>query len=164
MVKLFTPLLIICNSVVLWGQEDFIPPTLTFEHFKPYLDKSNDSVYVINFWATWCKPCIEEMPFFESAIDRFKEDPVRVLFVSLDFKNQINSKLIPFLRERNWKSQVVVLDAPNANSWIDKVEPTWSGAIPATLIYKNGQRSFHEKQFEDHTELESIIHSFINTN
>jgi hypothetical protein len=104
------------------------------------------------------------MPLFEEINNRLQASPVKIVLVSLDFRNQIKSKLIPFLRERQLRSEIVVLDAPNANAWIDKVDPSWSGAIPATLIYKNESRSFYEKQFEDIAELQSIIHSFLKSN
>ena len=161
MVKLFTTILICWLSYSVLSQE---PEVFTFETFESCLNHSNDTTYVVNFWATWCKPCIEEIPLFEEINDRMQASPVKIILVSLDFRNQIQSKLIPFLRERKLHSEIVVLDAPNANAWIDKVDPSWSGAIPATLIYKNESRSFYEKQFEDISELESIIHSFLNAN
>ena len=83
-----------------------------------------------------------------------------VLLVSLDFKNQIESKLIPFIDQHAVKSKVVFLDAPNPNDWIDLVDPSWSGALPATLIYNQENRRFFEQSFEDYESLESIVNTF----
>lgn len=133
---------------------------IDFDNFKPYLDKDSDTTFVINFWATWCAPCVAELPHFERLNATSQGSPVKVVLVSLDFKNQLQSKLIPFIREHAVKSKVVFLDAPNPNDWIDLVDPSWSGALPATLIYKQDTRQFFEQSFEDYESLESIVHTF----
>ena len=76
--------------------------------------------------------------------------------VSFDFPDQIESRLIPVLNKYEFKSESIVLDDPDANKWIDKVSPEWSGAIPGTLIYQGDNRKFYEKSFEFH-ELDSIV-------
>lgn len=135
-------------------------PIYTFDDFEPYLRKNNDTIYVINFWATWCRPCIEEIPFIEQIHNDQFSDPVKVILVSLDFKNQIDSKLIPFLNQQTIKSEVVVLDDPDANSWIDKVDPRWSGAIPATIIYKREKKIFFGEGFENYETVRNILTDF----
>lgn len=129
---------------------------LNFEQFEPYLQKDNDSLYIINFWATWCAPCREELPAMEKINDKYEEHKVKVILVSVDFANQIQSKLIPFVKEQNIKSQVLHLSDPDQNSWINKVDPNWSGSIPFTLIYKGSFRQSYEKVFQFH-ELDSIV-------
>ncbi len=137
------------------------PPLLSFEEFEPYLHKSNDTTYVINFWATWCKPCVEELPYFEELHRAYQNQPVRVVLVSLDFKHQIETKLLPFLEKHNVESEVVVLYAPNANAWIDKVDSRWSGAIPATVVYRNDDQLFHGEKFNSYRDLELLVESLL---
>ena len=122
-----------------------------------------DTVIVINFWATWCKPCVEELPYFEAAIGQFKDSPVKFLFVSLDFRRELESRLIPFVEGRKIKPMVVLLDDPDYNSWIPKVDSTFSGGIPATLIIdnRNGKRRFYERPFEKE-ELMNTINEVLN--
>lgn len=135
-------------------------PKLSFDEFEPLLHKQNDTVYVINFWATWCKPCIKELPDFEKLNKNYEDDKVKVYLVSLDFPNKHEELLLPFMEKNNIKSQVIHLTDTDANSWIDKVSPLWSGSIPATLIYKRNSAEFHEATLT-YEELKNIVESYL---
>ena len=135
-------------------------PVYDFDQLSPLLERENDTTYVINFWATWCKPCIKELPYFEEVNANYSEEKVKVILVSLDFPTKLESQVIPFIEDRNILSHVVLLDDPDANSWISKVDSTWSGAIPATVIYKNDKRKFYERSFTLN-ELETELKTFL---
>lgn len=131
-----------------------------FEAFEPFLKQNDDKTYVINFWATWCKPCVEELPYFEKVNQEWKEKNVEVLLVSLDFPKHIDTKVIPFLKKNNISSKVVLLDDPDQNAWIPKIDSSWSGAIPATIIYNKSGMKFYEQPFT-YEELSQEINSFL---
>ncbi|AOW10940.1 TlpA family protein disulfide reductase [Flavobacterium gilvum] len=116
-------------------------------------DKS--ATYVVNFWATWCAPCVKELPHFEKLNSENKK--VKVVLVSLDFKNQYETKLLPFVKNKKIKSQVVLLTDKDYNSWLPIVDKDWSGSIPATLIIKNGKKVFAEKIFSSDEELNEFV-------
>jgi thiol-disulfide isomerase/thioredoxin len=132
-----------------------------FEEFEHWLHKETDSIYVINFWATWCAPCVKEIPYFEKLYENYKDQKVKVLFVSLDFPAQIESRLIPFMERMNMQAQVILLDDTRANRWIPRVDEEWTGAIPATLVYNSSYRKFYQREF-DYEELEEIIIPLLN--
>ena len=127
---------------------------------EPFLNRTDDKIYVVNFWATWCAPCIKELPHFEKLNETYSSQNIEVLLVSLDFPKQYDSKLKPFIQEHKLKSKVVALNDVDTNSWIPKVSEDWSGAIPATLIYNKDKRQFYEQSF-DYEQLESLILQFI---
>lgn len=131
-------------------------PTLTFEAFEPLLAKQNDTVYVINFWATWCAPCVKELPDFERLNQKYNKQKFKMILVSLDFSRQKETRLIPFVQQHKLKAEVLHLNAPDANAWISKVNPEWSGAIPATLIYRGDKRIFHEGSYT-FLELDAVV-------
>ncbi len=133
---------------------------LNFEEFEPRLHLSSDSVYFINFWATWCVPCIKEIPAIKQLAEKYKDEPLKILLVSLDMPSRIEKKLNPFILKNKIEQEVIVLDDPDFNHWINKVSPSWSGSIPASLIYAKNSRSFYERGFE-FTELDSIINLYI---
>lgn len=122
-------------------------PVYDFNAFEPLLHKDDGNTYIINFWATWCQPCIEEMPHFEKVNAEQKENNVKVILVSLDMPNMWKSRLEPYVENKDIQSEVVILDDPKQNVWIPKVSEEWGGAIPATLIYNKDKRSFYERGF-----------------
>lgn len=127
------------------GAKKAIVPQMDFEEFEPLLHKQNDTLYIVNFWATWCKPCVTEMPYFEKIGEEYQREAVKVILVSLDFPNKLDERILPFIEEKGIKSQVIHLTDTKANQWIDKVNPEWSGAIPATVFYKGSSfRKFVE--------------------
>ncbi|MFT5819198.1 MAG: thiol-disulfide isomerase/thioredoxin [Crocinitomix sp.] len=130
-----------------------------FENFKPFLEQKNNKIYVVNFWATWCIPCVAELPYFEQLGEEYPD--IEVILVSLDFPKKIKENLIPFIQKNNLHSEVILLDEPDANKWIPQIDSTWSGAIPATIIYKNDKSQFYEQSF-NFVELEEAIASFVN--
>ena len=131
-----------------------------FNGLQKYLSTTTDKIYVVNFWATWCAPCVKELPYFEELNYKYANKNVEVILVSLDFPNKYESKLKPFIISKNLKSKVVALNDVDSNSWIPKVHETWSGAIPATLIFNKNKRQFYEQSFT-YDELETEVKQFL---
>jgi thiol-disulfide isomerase/thioredoxin len=125
------------------------------------LHNENDTLYVFNFWATWCKPCVAELPYFEKLNKIYASEKLKIILVSLDFADEIDTRVMPFLLKNNIQSKVILLDESNPNTFIDKVSTQWSGAIPATYIFKGKLNSFYEKSF-NYEELESIVNLKLN--
>lgn len=105
---------------------------------------------VINIWATWCTPCIEEIPYFLEAYRKHKAagDSLELLLVSLDFKEAYPETIRSFTRKRKYDVPILWLDETNADYFCPKIDPKWSGVIPATLFINNkkGYRNFLEEQ------------------
>lgn len=109
--------------------------------------KSNpDTFYVVNFWATWCAPCIKELPEFDKLVNACSPKPVKVLLVSLDFPKDYPQKIEKFIRKKDLAHEVVWLNETKANEFIPKIAEEWQGSIPATLLYygESQYRSFFE--------------------
>lgn len=138
----------LCFSYSFIQAQEPVVKMVNFESLSPYLNNNEDTVYVVNFWATWCGPCRKEIPEFQRAVQYFRNNPVQFLLVSLDFPAQIESTLKPFLVKYNVQMPVLLLHAPDPNSWINLVDKSWSGSIPATLFYKGNSRVFYEKELD----------------
>ncbi|OSZ81764.1 hypothetical protein CAP35_00410 [Chitinophagaceae bacterium IBVUCB1] len=96
---------------------------------------NTDTFYVVNFWATWCGPCIKELPEFTKISKQFAGKPVKILLVSLDFKEAYPKKIAAFVQKKKLEHEVVWLNETNANDFIPKIDDRWQGSIPATLLY-----------------------------
>jgi thiol-disulfide isomerase/thioredoxin len=131
---------------------------IKFQELEKLMQK-NDRIYVFNFWASWCKPCVTEMPAFETLANNFHLNKVSVIFISLDFKRDL--KIVEkFVTDHQIKSKIYLIDEPDYNSWIDKVSSQWSGAIPATLISNGIRHEFYEQSFDYKSLSERIRHFF----
>ena len=130
-----------------------------FEGLQKFLNTTDDKTYVVNFWATWCAPCVKELPHFEKLNKEYSQD-VEVILVSLDFPSKYETKLKPYIRIKNLKSKVIALNDVDSNTWIPKVDESWTGAIPATVIFNKNERKFYEKSF-NYDELETEVKQFL---
>lgn len=120
---------------------------ITVDKLNERLEKGRDTTFVVNFWATWCAPCIKELPHFEKLQQDKKSEKLKVLLVSVDFKSRLEKSVIPFVKKRGLKNEVYLLDEKDQQVYIDKIDKTWSGAIPATLFVKGLNRKFMETEF-----------------
>jgi thiol-disulfide isomerase/thioredoxin len=136
-------------------------PAVNFDQLEPRLSTTSDSIYLVNFWATWCVPCVKELPEFEKINEIYSDEKVKVLLVSLDNPRHMESRLIPFIDEHNLNSEIVLLDDTNSNRWIPLVDQSWGGSIPATIVFTRNSRDFYEKVFT-YEELENIVRSKLN--
>ena len=131
-----------------------------YDGLEPLINKQDDKVHVVNFWATWCAPCVKELPYFEEINEKYKSNNVEVLLVSLDFPKNYDTKLKPFIKKHNLQSEVVAFDDVDQNRWIPAINKDWSGALPATIIYNKEKRQFYEKSFTKE-ELEAELKQFL---
>jgi thiol-disulfide isomerase/thioredoxin len=122
-------------------------PSWKVTDLEEYISKS-DTPVVITFWATYCLPCIKEIPYFQEVVKKHKDKGVKLLLVSLDFKEGYPNKIRSFANKRKFTSPIVWLNETNADYFCPKVDSAWSGVMPATLFINNkkGHRSFFEEE------------------
>ncbi|RZK43222.1 MAG: TlpA family protein disulfide reductase [Pedobacter sp.] len=122
---------------------------LTLSELEQRMAKGKDTTYVVNYWATWCGPCVEELPYFEKLGRETKNKPVKVILMSLDFKSKLQKEVIPFVKKNNLGSEVYVVNEADQQLFIERVNKKWSGAIPATWFVNTSRKinSFYEREF-----------------
>ncbi len=147
-----------CSAPVLGQKIEYIK----IPGLEKILKDPQNKLLVINFWATWCAPCVSEIPVFEKTAKLYDPSKVKFLLISLDFPSQFEKQLIPFLKKNKITIDVAVMTDIDYNSWIDKVDPQWQGDIPATLFLNNSTKSryFHSGEINE-PELKKYINSFL---
>lgn len=129
---------------------------IKIDGLQSLIKEKDHQLHIINFWATWCRPCVKELPQFTELAKSHPE--ISISLVSLDFVQDLEYKVYPFLDKNDIDLRVLLIDELDYNLWIDMVDPSWSGAIPATLILEpgTGHRNFIEKEFENNELVEAI--------
>lgn len=118
-------------------------------------DRKSDSVYVINFWATYCKPCIGEIPYLQSIVKKYSRLKVKLLLVSMDLPSFYPHKIKKFTKENNYTADIVWLDESDPNHFCPVIDKQWMATMPATLFVNQAtgykkfvNSSISEEQFE----------------
>jgi thiol-disulfide isomerase/thioredoxin len=134
---------------------------IKFDELEKMLKRDDDTLRIVNFWATWCAPCVKELPYFEKLNSTYKTEKIRVILVSMDYFSDLESKLKPFVTKNKIRSKVVLLNEPELESWVDQLTPEWSGAVPMTLMLNNQKkiRHFTEKPLTE-TELNLLVNQY----
>jgi thiol-disulfide isomerase/thioredoxin len=137
-------------------------PSIKINELESYIQQSTKPL-IINFWATFCKPCLEEIPYFISKSKQYESDSVELLLVSLDLEDYYPAKIANFAKAKNITAPIAWLNETDADLFCPKIDPQWSGAIPATLFVNNksGYRKFYEEQLSEAVldkEINALIH------
>lgn len=156
---------IICLGILFFMQaKSQTIPKWKIDSLVNYYNQKNDSIYVVNFWSTWCGPCVEEIPYLQSISKKYAAKKVKLLLVSLDASKLYPKKLAAFAKAKGITASLVWLNESDADIFCPAVDSSWGGALPATIIVNNktGYRKFHEEMFsrqEFEAELKKAINS-----
>ena len=140
--------LLICLSLISYSLSAQVK-LLTLDELDKRIAAGKDTTYVVNFWATWCAPCVAELPNFEKLRVANLKKPVKVILISVDFKSKLQKDVIPFVVKNQLKAEVFLLNETDQQKYIERVDPKWTGAIPATLFVKQKIRRFYEQEFTE---------------
>ena len=156
---LFIVLLVLSSAAIGFSQE---VRKISKAELTDILNNPSDKLHVINFWATWCGPCIKELPDFQKTVNETDAAKVEFLFISLDFPSDAEKKLMPFLKKNNYTFNVCLMTETDYNSWIDEVDSSWQGNIPATLFFNRARKIHHFiAESIDKPQLEKTIQSLL---
>lgn len=147
-------------SVILFaGQTVSFPEHITGQQIRNIgtqdlerlLKSPDDKLHVVNFWATWCAPCVRELPYFEKLSKAYDPDRVSFTMISLDFPSEVDNQLKPFLEKNRLSLEIALMQNLDYDTWISKVDKDWYGNLPATLVFNNHRkiRVFHPGEIDE---------------
>ena len=99
------------------------------------VNQRNGKFLLLNVWATWCVPCREEFPDLIKLADTSQNTDVEIVGLSADYPDEVESKIIPFLKKQNVTFKVFVQNFRDEGNFINRLSKNWSGALPATFIF-----------------------------
>ena len=136
---------------------------INFDKFESLVKKKDNKLYVINFWATWCRPCVMELPEFMEVNRMYRSNPnFKMILVSMDLSKEVESVVQPFLVKNKIDAEVYLLDDnKRMNQWIPSIDKNWGGSIPATVFYRNGEKLEFKESKMKKSELVKIIHKYL---
>lgn len=132
-----------------------------FSELQAIIDAGDHDVLVLNFWSTTCAPCIKEMPHFNKLNAEYSNKRVKILLVSLEKTTRLETHIYPYVQKYGIVPEVMVLKDQNYRIWTDKIDESWYGALPATLIIKGEQRKFRFGSYETYKELQTDVDEFL---
>ena len=143
MKKIIITGLFFCFAIGLQAQD--IPKWKITDVVK-YMNTKTDTVLVVSFWATFCKPCVAEIPDFIKITNKYKNQKVKLVLVSLDLPLFYPDKIAAFAKKNNFNTNLAWLNETDADYFCPMIDSSWSGAIPATIIVntKTGYKKFWE--------------------
>lgn len=148
---------VLLNSNILFAQSVEV---VKIQKVEALINSKVEGLRIINFWATFCAPCIKEMPQFEEAYEKFSNQGVEIYLISLDFVEDLD-KVNRLVAKKGIKNKVLLLNDVDYNSWIDKVDDRWSGAIPVTIVLTSSSKVLIARELRE-DELNEIIKGYIN--
>ena len=158
MMKFFLPVIVLLTGFAAGAQEI---KKVNIDELQAYIAKS-DKPLVVNFWATWCSSCVEEIPYFISTVKEKYQDKVELLLVSLDVKRYYPQTIKAFAEKKNFTASIAWLSESNADIFCPKIDNRWGGEIPVTLMVNNNKnyRKFYDRaltQRQLEIELQTLI-------
>jgi thiol-disulfide isomerase/thioredoxin len=118
---------------------------------------STARVVLLNVWATWCKPCLEEMPGLVRLRSEYSRDDLDLILLSADDLSDVDTAVAPFLGKAGVDFPTYVFGGGDQDAFIRTFDTTWSGALPATFLSSRpsgasrtlvGERSYEQFKAE----------------
>jgi thiol-disulfide isomerase/thioredoxin len=117
--------------------------TLKPADFGKFRDSAKGKVLVINFWATWCGPCVAEFPELVALDAKYRDKGMKLVGITADEAEDVQPKVIPFIKKHQVKFDIIRQDTDDPEEMMSQIIKDWNGVIPATFVYdKNGNLAY----------------------
>lgn len=134
---------------------------INLEQLQNIISERNNKPLFINFWATWCPPCVEEFPDIVKLSEE-KGNEVEFIAVSLDSESDLQNKVKSFVQKNNVNFKVLLLKESDVYPLMDWINDEWRGAIPVTFIYdKNGNQVNFLLGLQSYSQFETAINKVL---
>ena len=127
-----------------------------FADVSGLFNQQSDTTYVVNFWATWCRPCREEIPLLQQLARDRSDANLQVVLVSLDTEPSAIERIPAFLKKEAPDLPAIVLTDEDP-AWGKTIDRVWSGSLPTTIIYRKDLRYVYRREFRTYIDLQGAV-------
>ncbi len=128
-----------------WAMEPVKLDTITEQGVKELMKNNGDKLRLINIWATWCGPCVEEFPEFVTINRMYRSRDFEFISISADDPS-LKEKVYKFLKKEEASNKNYIFNTDNKYKLIEAVDPQWQGGLPYTILVEPGGKIVYAKQ------------------
>ena len=147
---LTSPILAAVLAVSISGANEPVneaPQLVDASEIQDLVRRQSGRVVLLNFWATWCPPCLAEFPEIVALERAHRDRGLTVISVSADSPGRVESDLLPFLEKHPSDFPIYVMQTDDVDAFMHRIDPEWNGTIPTTFFFdRRGNVAF--KRFE----------------
>lgn len=149
MKRLFT-ILGLCIALLRAPAQEPVVHKWKVTDLEAYIAKA-DHPLIVNFWATFCVPCNKEIPYFQSMVEKYKQQGVELILVSLDLPDYYPARIAGFAGSHGYHATIVWLNETDADYFCPRIDKRWTGGIPSSLFVnsKTRYRRFYDRQLTE---------------
>ncbi|MES2520295.1 MAG: redoxin domain-containing protein [Bacteroidota bacterium] len=128
-----------------WGKEPVSIESIDDEGIKKLLKNDSGKLRLVNVWATWCGPCVAEIPDFLNINRMYRNRDFELITISAD-KPDKKDKALATLKRLQASSKNYIFNSDDVYKLIELIDPKWQGALPYTLLIEPNGKVVYQKQ------------------
>jgi thiol-disulfide isomerase/thioredoxin len=145
------------KAAISWAHEPVTLDTIGTEALHDLVKNNTNKLRLINVWATWCVPCVEEFPGLVHLNHMYRDRGYEMVSISLDDRAQA-PRALAFLQKNQSSSPNYLYTGQDKYKFIEALDSSWAGALPYTLLIEPGGKKVYVKQgMNDLEQLQKII-------
>jgi peroxiredoxin len=136
------------RSLARWDQEPVTLQTLDEAALAKLAKNDTQKLLLVNLWATWCGPCVAELPEFVTMNRMYRKRPFQLVTISLDDPEKKEAEALKLLREKHVAATNYISVVKDRDKFGDLLDKDWPGALPYTLLIAPGGKVIYRKSGE----------------
>ncbi len=132
------------KSLEKWDREPVTLESLEEAGVAKLAKNERDKLLLVNVWASWCGPCVQELPEFVTMNRMYRHRSFRLVTLSMDEPEKKDAPL-KVLREKHVAAENYIVTIKDRDKFADLLDKDWTGPLPHTLLIAPGGKVLYRK-------------------